>query len=101
MKPFVKELIKVIREATDDRYGLNMSMEYFVSILRVRHEKMPVVELMTVFRRQRPLLHRIMSKNIQEKNPVYFILDFEGDYETSLRSLEINEEMIRQYPLDH
>lgn len=100
MKPFVKELIKVIRNATDDRYGLIMAMEYFVSVLRVRNEKMPVVELMTVFRRQRPYLHRILTKNVKEKNPVYFILDFEGDYETSLRLLELTEDMIRNQSLD-
>jgi hypothetical protein len=75
------------------------SMEYFVSILRVRHETMPVTELMTVFKRHRPLLHRILAKNVAEKNPVYFILDFEGDYETSLRLLEITEETILQGPL--
>jgi hypothetical protein len=99
MKPYVKELIKVIRLATDDRSGLVMSMEFFVNLLRIREEKIPMVEIMTVFRRHRPLLHRIVTKNINEKNPVYFYLDFEGDYQMSLLALGITEEIIQTYPI--
>ncbi len=99
MKPYVKDLIKLIREATDDRYGLVMAMEYFVGILRIRQERMPIVELMTVFRKHRPLLHRILTKNVREKNPVHFILDFEGDYLTALLALELTEEMIKEAPI--
>jgi hypothetical protein len=95
MKPYVKDLIKLIRNASDDRYGLVMAMEYFVTLLRIRNEKLPIVEIMTIFRRHRPMLHRIMTKNVAEKNPVYFILDFEGDYPTSLESLELTEDIIK------
>jgi hypothetical protein len=95
MKPYVKDLVRIIRDATDDRYGLVMSMEFFVSLLRVRNEKLPIVEIMSIFRKHRPVLHRILSKNVAEKNPVYFILDFEGDYVTSLQSLELTEDFIK------
>jgi hypothetical protein len=99
MKPYVIDLIKVIRLATDDRSGLLMSMEFFVNLLRIREEKVPMVEIMTVFRRNRPPLHRIVTKNITEKNPVYFYLDFEGDYQMSLLALGITEEIIRTHPI--
>jgi hypothetical protein len=100
MKPIVVNLIRIIREAPDDRSGLEMTMSYFVSLLRIRNEKLPFVEIMTIFRRHRPLLYRILTKNVSERNPVHFILGFEGDYYTSLRLLELTEEMIRTYPLD-
>ena len=101
MRPFVKDLLKLIKDATDDRYGLLMAMEYFVNVLRVRNEQMPIVELMSVFRKKRPLLHKIMRQNINERNPVYFILDFDGDYRTSLKSLELTEDSFGEQPPDN
>jgi hypothetical protein len=87
----IESFNQVLKTLPDDRAGINTAIDFLSSISRTRHFIPPTAEMVTVLKRQKPILFQFLKKSIASSSPLYFVIHLDMDYDVALSRLQLTE----------
>lgn len=88
--------IHLLNTVPDNRNGVLPAINFFSSIARHRNCIPPTTELVTLFKKHKPILFHFMKSTVPSTSPIHFILQLEMSYEEALSRLDMTEETLVQ-----
>lgn len=87
----IQSFADLLKTLPDDRAGLNPAIDFLSSVARTRHFIPPTAEMVTVLKRQKPILFHFLKKSITPTSPLYFVIQLDIDYQVAMERLMLTD----------
>jgi hypothetical protein len=86
----IRDFWKFLEKAKDDKKSLSNAIEYLNGLLRNKRCIPPTVEIITVLKKDRPILFQHLKYSISNTSPLRMLLQLEMPYEDAKERLTLN-----------
>jgi hypothetical protein len=93
----IRDFWRFLEKAKDDKKSLSHSIEYLNALLRNKTCIPPTIEIMTIIKKDRPILFQHLKQRISNTSPLRMLLQLEMPYEDAKQRLTITTERSNHY----